>query len=45
VHEVDMTKCLILSLDEWAEKKNKEKIVVEKLILKLANLLALNQYH
>jgi len=23
VHEVDMTKCLILSMEEWAEKKNK----------------------
>jgi len=23
VHEVDMTKCLILSIEEWAEKKNK----------------------
>jgi len=27
VHEVDMTKCLILSMEEWAEKKNKKKIV------------------
>ena len=42
-----MTKFLILSIEEWAEKKNKEKIIVEKinlkigeLILKLANLLA-----
>jgi len=26
VHEVDMTKCLILSMEEWAEKKNKKKI-------------------
>ena len=35
MHEVDMTKCLILSLEEWAEKKNKEKIVVEKINLKI----------
>jgi len=35
VHEVDMTKCLILSMEEWAEKKNKEKIVVEKINLKI----------
>ena len=24
MHEVDMTKCLILSMEEWAEKKNKD---------------------
>ena len=30
-----MTKCLILSIEEWAEKKNKEKIVVEKINLKI----------
>ena len=35
MHEVDMTKCLILSIEEWAEKKNKEKIVVEKINLKI----------
>ena len=35
VREVDMTKCLILSMEEWAEKKNKEKIVVEKINLKI----------
>ena len=35
MHEVDMTKCLILSMEEWAEKKNKEKIVVEKINLKI----------
>ena len=35
MHEVDMTKCLILSMEEWAEKKNKEKIVVEKIHLKI----------
>jgi len=35
VHEVDMTKCLILSMEEWAEKKNKEKIIVEKINLKI----------
>ena len=29
-----MTKCLILSIEEWVEKKNKEKIVVEKINLK-----------
>ena len=35
MHEVDMTKCLILSMEEWAEEKNKEKIVVEKINLKI----------
>ena len=30
-----MTKCLILSIEEWAETKNKEKIVVEKINLKI----------
>ena len=35
MHEVDMTKCLILSMEEWAEKKNKKKIVVEKINLKI----------
>ena len=30
-----MTKCLILSMEEWAEKKNKEKIIVEKINLKI----------
>ena len=30
-----MTKCLILSMEEWAEKKNKKKIVVEKINLKI----------
>ena len=35
MHEVDMTKCLILSMEEWAEKKNKEKIFVEKINLKI----------
>mgnify|MGYP001161005467 FL=1 len=35
MHEVDMTKCLILSMEEWAEKKNKEKIIVEKINLKI----------
>ena len=35
VHEVDMTKCLILAMEEWVEKKNKEKIVVEKINLKI----------
>ena len=35
MHEVDMTKCLILSVEEWAEKKNKKKIIVEKINLKI----------
>lgn len=35
MHEVDMTKCLILSIEEWADKKNREKIVVEKINLKI----------
>ena len=30
-----MTKCLILSIEDWAEKKYKEKIVVEKINLKI----------
>ena len=30
-----MTKCLILSMEEWAGKKNKEKIIVEKINLKI----------
>jgi len=30
-----MTKCLILSMEEWAQKKNKEKIIVEKINLKI----------
>ena len=30
-----MTKCLLLSMEEWAEKKNKEKIIVEKINLKI----------
>ena len=34
-----MTKCLILSIEEWAEKKNKEKIVVEKINLKIGEQL------
>ena len=35
MHEVDMTKCLILSIEEWAEGKNKENILIENIHLKV----------